>query len=242
MFLNRWLGVPLIAAALAFGSASTAYAGNSFGRENLVTPCCGGAALQGVRSSITQPSSEIVPNGEFALSSVASQQYASGTGYFLQAAVVYNNGLTIDNSTCTETGLFYFAETSDGTTATCYFIGYASSYSSAVHKYSLLKDSSTSNNWTVYFDGVLPGGRTISEPIGNAQLISGGGEIAYCSICDPSGVTWVSTFAGSGNTPFQRYNFSTGWYTVQSFNNTNFNSGWSADLTNFPTSWTVSHP
>jgi hypothetical protein len=223
----------LVAPSAAFGSQS------NIGSLALRAPCCAGAALQGSRASIQSPTSWTVPNGNHAI----MRAEAEGAGdAIIQIAYQVTNNIVIDNNPdCTSPSLAYFGETWNiNTSVRCYFLG--STSAGTTHKYSVMKQDNTST-WQMFLDGVAPGGRiiTISFPNTNAAAVAAGGEIVFCDTCSSAFTSWFGRYGQSGLTPWQRYNTTQGWSTIQSWTNTINGGGWSFSTGSFPTVWTVSH-
>lgn len=161
----------------------------------------------------------------------------------MQFGVKQSNAVGYHNANCGVNPVGYWIEIFDSNGTRCFFVGYASSYSSDTHKFSIQRQN-PSLNYQVFMDGVPPGGVVYtSQPSpsdGNLQLVSAGGEITYITGTDISGVDWEGRFGGSGNTPWQRWNGTLGWTTIQSPTRVlNTTGWWVIDTSQLPTVWFI---
>lgn len=193
-----------LACLFAFLLVPTAL-GNSAAGRYLNTSCC---ALKGSRATILSPlSSEgaTQPN-QFFDSAVYADNDDVNNGYLIQTGVT-QVVFAPQGPSCQDNGLYYFVEIMVANVAHCYYQGGAA-YGTG-HLHSVVRNAD--GYWRAYLDGVYTGvSNAWSRCGGDACLISAWGE-------ELSGVNghWEAKFAGSGNTPWQRWTGST-WYTIQS--------------------------
>ncbi len=251
----RRLVPPLVAALVALGlMCANAFAGNNLGRLSVSIPCCDGAALQGDRVSITNPSTAIIPPGYQALSSVivGPDTQCSGTACLftlLQIGVQSNNGVTLQSPACESLALIYWGESNDyfgpsGGVNQCWNLGAASG--GATNRFSAQRQSQYL--WQLFLNGVAPGGRLLyNRALNNVKSIYAGAEIACVADgdCLPTVASWRAQFVSPGTTYWQRYNNNLDWRTIQQANGTCnggatcTGGGWTLDTIRFPDSWAV---
>jgi hypothetical protein len=239
-------------AALAHAPAAVAY-NNDFGALRVLQPCCGGASLQGSRATIRDPYFPVqILAGQLAATTVAAENNANNVGGgLIQIGIEKNNGIAAASPECNVNSIHYFVESYDPINfSRCVFIGYASEYTSVTHKYSVQRQL-PSLNYQAFLDGVAPKGMVITaqpSSTGNVGLVQAGGEVVYNTSF--SGAWWDAFYAGAGNTPWQRYNDTLGWVTINTPTNVCKGSpglncsgatGWGVNTANFPTDWNVSH-
>lgn len=189
--------------------------------------------ITGVRSSIGNPDSSQrdVVSGDVSLSSVWATNGASDTNARgIQQGVLDVNGYTIDpgHGTCqshtSSNPMYYFVETDDHGTYSCYYEAQALSAESHVQKV----QEGSSGNWWGYRDGTQQTETSISwtDCGGNAcGLFPFGEEVANHG--SPS--YWQAKFSGSGNTPWSQYN-GTVWGTIHTYDGTVLDTGWTTNL------------
>ena len=222
---------------------------NDLGELVVRQPCCDGAALQGSRSYIRLPSSPSVGNLHQVLSLVGAQDDV------IQPAEL---GLTMDNNLVIDGDpncykpynvVVGFYEWWDYATTgvRCKSLGQATTG----HLYSIAQQAN--NNFQFFVDGNPQLASPLIEMRGtyapNAHHVVAGGEVAWAdSVSGPEPVNWQARFGGSGNTPWQRFNNTLGWVTIQSNNaicngppNTCTGGAWSFSTLSFPSDWSVSH-
>lgn len=216
---------------------------NNLGRLSVRQPCCGGAALQGSRATIRNPSLVVLPFGTGALSSISVEGNADlQGGGLMQVGIKQSNAVGYDIATCEQSSLSYWAEIFDQNGTRCYFLGSAAGRS-ITHRYSLQKQSGSSIAYQVFLDGVAPGGRVITgtpSVTGNVGLVGAGVEITRRTTSSESGLRWDGYFAGNGNTRWQRWNGTLGWVTINHWTHQTNGGGWNFSLSSFPTIWSVS--
>jgi hypothetical protein len=92
-------------------------------------------------------------------------------------------------------------------------------------------------------NGVPPGGVVYTSqpsPVdGKLQLVSAGGEITYRTGYSTAFVDWEGQFGGAGNTPWQRWNGTLGWTTIQTPTRVRNDGGWRFDTAQLPTVWWI---
>jgi len=128
------------------------------------------------------------------------------------------------------------------TTVRCKALGQAVSD----HLYSVAQQSN--NNFQFFVDGSPQLASPLIKMMGtykpNAYQVAAGGEVVWDAV--EQSFEWEARFAGAGNTPWQRFNNTLGWVTIQS-NNGSCNGPpvqctggrWFFDTTSFPTTWGV---
>lgn len=225
------------------GSATASHSlSNNLGRLSVIQPCCGGASLQGSRASIRDPVFYTLPYGTGGLSSVSVEGNSNlQGGGLMQAGVKYSNQVGYHIANCEVAPLGYWSEVFDQNGTRCFFIGYASSYSAATHKFSVQRQN-PNTYYQVFMDGVPPAGLVITgtpSVDGNVGLVGAGGEITYRSGYSIAGVDWEGQFGGNGNTPWQRWNGTLGWVTIQTPNRVRNDGGWTLDTATLPTVWYI---
>jgi hypothetical protein len=233
----------------AVGVSSAIADNNDLGRLIVKQPCCSGQALQGVRSTISAANTATFVGAAQILFSVGAEDTVT---QIAQIGVQVDNGLEIDlDPSCYPSLTFtYFYEWWDYANDIAHCKNLGNAVPSNPHLYSTAEQSG--GKWQLFMDGNPELSQPLIQMMGTgapaAHLVEAGGEIVYCDTCSPSSDSWTSTFAGSGNTAWQRYNFNSGWYTIQSNNaicngppNTCTGGGWSFGTTMFPTVWSVSH-
>lgn len=240
-------------ALLAFVAAGVglAHAATSAVIGHLIVrqPCCSGAALQGSRSYIQLPGSPSVGDRRQALSLVGAEDTVLQPG---ELGIQMDNNLVVDGDpNCykpynTLTGFYEWWDYAN-TTVRCRALGQVTTG----HLYSIAQQAN--NRFQFFVDGnpqlasPLIEMRGVSSP--NANLVKAGGEVVWdTAVGGPEPVNWTATYGGSGNTPWQRFNNTLGWVTIQSNNaicngppNTCTGGGWSFSTLSFPTVWSVSH-
>lgn len=192
--------------------------------------------ITGVRSSISNPDSSerIISSADALLTSVWASNGLSGTNArAIQQGVLDVNNLTIDSGhgTCqdytTSNPMYYFVETDDHGTYSCYYEAAASGSESHVQK--VAEDAS--GNWRGYRDGTEQDETSISWTNcgGNACGLFAFGE----EVKDLDGY-WQAMFSGSGNTPWGFFN-GTQWNTINNYSGPILDLGWTTELpSNFP--------
>jgi hypothetical protein len=258
--LRSAVAIPIAVVALLV-TASPAFAWTDWGYLALQAPCCGGAALQGDRASLTAPGLGSASTETAVNSSVRAggDITCSPSDYFcttqlIQIGFMVDNGLGQPGSCGSSLGsLIVYAESYNKNTGeSCYGLG--SLPWSTTAKYSDARQ--TSGVWQVFYNGGLPQGKTITNTsMGNASEITSGAEVgckgtdlnrfptqASCNVMDRG---WSTTYGSPGDTPWQRYNSSQGWVTIQS-NNKLCNGGdtcsggnWGFSTGSFPSTWQV---
>jgi hypothetical protein len=187
--------------------------------------------ITGVRSGIGNPSgSELdIPSGDASISSVWATNGAFGTSERgLQQGIVDLSNATFDygHGTCQNhtTGYFYFVETDDHGTLSCYYEASASGGSS--HLETVLEDGS--GNWWGWRDGTKQTETSISwtDCGGNTCFFQAFGEDPTLS---GSPAYWQAKFSGSGNNPWQFYN-GTQWNTIYNFSGPHLDANWTTNL------------
>jgi hypothetical protein len=224
--------VPLAVALLWLAAAEVASA-NSQAYRYVTSSCC---TLLGVRSTILTPNSQeaIILPGDWELSSAQANEGGASPQYLLQAGAVFEYAAPQDQ-TCSlgssTPTLYYFVEKEVGGIYLCYQQG-ALAWSHT----DLYSDVRGSDGiWRAYINSVYKGiSVTWSNCGGNACIVSALGEKRTTS----SGY-WPAKFAGSGNTPWQRWTGST-WSTIQQYQqHTDANWTWSGP---FPTGiWSATY-
>jgi hypothetical protein len=240
----------LCAATLAIVAPAQASLGHELGELIVRQPCCNGAALQGSRSHILFPNAPQVGNLRQVLSHVAAQDIpGTQTG---EIGLTMDDNLVIDNDTsCYKpyNTVVSFYEWFDYTafTARCKATG----QTSVGHLYSIALQGN--NKWQFFIDGTAQLSSPMVEMRGarapNADQVVAGGETVWdASVGGPEPVNWQASFGGNGNTPWQRFNNTLGWVTIQSNNaicdgppSTCTGGGWSFSTSSFPTTWSVIH-
>jgi hypothetical protein len=241
--------VALCAAALAIAAPAQASLGHDLGELLLNQPCCSGAALQGSRSHILFPNSPQVGNLRQVLSLVAAQDDALQTnelGMTMDDNLVLNGDTSCFKPHNTVVSFYEWWDYVNVGTH-CKALGQVS----AGHLYSTAQQAN--NNFQFFIDG----NPQLSSPLvqmggthaPNADNLAAGGEVTYdASVGGAEPVNWQASFGGNGNTPWQRFNKTQGWVTIQSNNgicngaqNVCTGGGWSFSTGSFPTTWSVIH-
>jgi hypothetical protein len=252
---NRTPARPLVAAVSAIAAAVLAAAApasavhQELGELIVRQPCCSGAALQGARSHILFSNSPQVGNQRQVLSLVGAQDDVIQPG---ELGLTMDDNLVVDGDPSCYTPYntvvgFYEWWDYVNTTVHCKNLG----QTSVGHLYSVAQQSN--NNFQFFVDGNPKLPSPLVEMRGshrpNADQVAAGGEVVMAdSVCCPEPVNWQASFGGNGNTPWQRFNNTLGWVTIQS-NNFICNGppgvctggGWSFSTGSFPTTWSVIH-
>jgi len=252
---RRGAAVAMICAvsALAAASAGNAGLGNELGALLVQQPCCSGAALQGSRSYIQLPSSPSVGTKRQVLSQVGAEDTGTGTTQVDQIGITMDNNLVIDaDPTCftpynTLVGFYEWWDYSLNGGVRCKALGQVTTG----HLYSTAEQSNT--KWQLFVDGNPQLSSPLIEMHGtyapNAGRVKAGGEVAWdTSQSGPEPVNWQAIYGGSGNTPWQRFNNTLGWTTINANNavcngppNICTGGSWTFSTGSFPTTWSVSH-
>lgn len=241
--------VALCAAALAVAAPAQALK-HDLGELLVNQPCCNGAALQGSRSHILFPNSPQAGNLRQVLSLVGAQD---DTGLQTnELGLTLDDNLVVDGDTsCYKpyNTVVSFYEWYDyvAVTPRCKAVG----QTSVGHLYSTAEQGN--GRFQFFIDGVAQLSSPLVQMNGthspNADNVAAGGEVTYdASVGTVEPVNWQASFGGNGNTPWQRFNFTLGWVTIQSNNgicngeqNVCTGGGWSFSTGSFPTTWSVIH-
>lgn len=200
--------VAIGAASLWLLTAACVASANSQSYRYITSSCC---TLLGVRSTALTPNSQeaIILPGDWELTAVQANDGGAPAQYLLQAGAVFefaarqDQTCSLGSSTPT---LYYFVEKEVGGLYLCYQQG-ALAWSHT-DLYSVVRGSD--GIWRGYINSTYKGISVAwSNCSGNACLISALGEKRTTN----SGY-WPAKFAGSGNTPWQRWTGST-WFTIQ---------------------------
>lgn len=232
------IAVAAVAAALTLVGVASA----STDQEYLYWSSTTNTDWMGVRSSISNPagSQRAIGSPDFFISSVYATNGDTGTNArALQQGVLYINGERLDpNGNCTEgvssPAMFYFEETDDHGSYTCYYEGGASTTDTHVQQV-----KKTSGNWFAYMDGnkiTNYSSFNWTDCGGNAcGLYAFGEEGSFaCGL-------WQAKFSGSGNTDWQQYN-GTLWSTIHNYSGPPISYGWTPNLNSFPDGlWTFTY-
>jgi hypothetical protein len=239
----------LVIFGLALASPASAITGE-LGELLVQQPCCNGAALQGSRSHILFPNAPQVGNFRTVLSLVGAQDLGANTHQTGELGLLMDDNLIVDgDSNCFKpynvvVGFYEWYDYSAGTVR-CKALG----QTSVGHLYSVAQQSNSK------FQFFVDGSAQLSSPLiemhgshaPNADQVAAGGEEVWADGLSAEPVNWQASFGGNGNTPWQRFNNTLGWTTIQS-NNAICNGGpsctggsWSFSTASFPTTWSVIH-
>lgn len=204
-----WTVLAFAAAAVAFGSIVPAASATSQAARFVTSSCC---LLQGSRATIWSPDS-----GEVALVSndffVTSAYADSGVDDLMQTGITYEFNLPEGPSCDLGSGqraLYYFVEVESNGLFFCYNKGNAGFSVNRMH--SVVRNAD--GYWRAYRDGVFMNIRTKwgADCGGNACTVA-----AFAEEATFQAGSWPAKFAGSGQTPWQRWTGSS-WFTVQQAN------------------------
>jgi hypothetical protein len=247
---RRFAVVATTAVALLVAAAAPAHAfHNELGELLVSKPCCNGDALQGTRSHILFPNAPQAGNLRQVLSLVGAQDLGAQTG---ELGLTLDDNLVLDlDPNCYKpynvvVGFYEWYDYANLVTR-CKSLGQAT----AGHLYSVAQQAN--NKFQFFVDGNAQLSSPLIEMHGahapNAERVVAGGEVTMAdSVCCPEPVNWHASFGGNGNIPWQRFNNTLGWVTIQSNNgicngspNTCTGGGWSFSTGSFPTTWSVIH-
>lgn len=232
----RRIGRAAAVVFVVFAGAATEAHANTFGQRFLDTTaaCCASTSeLRGSRATVHTPALSEISQPAFTHfdSMVAADDNYAPQPNMLQAGVTREYALPAGPSCdkgSTAPTLYFFVEKATNGMYECYFTGYTTTASSAMH--SVVRNAD--GIWRAYLNSNATGiSHAWSRCGGNACRVRATGESSSAS------GSWPAKYAGAGNTLWQRFNGS--WTTIQSSYTGRNSAAWTF-FGPFPTGiWTI---